>query len=150
MVTCSFGISKAATLWVILRRCVKVGITMAGKASPLSFGQMGSYRNNGGQEGSLEADGSDGGQISVESDQRGPNVPVSMDSSFGLYRFMNPLSSLNWGGACSHIAHTIGPRRGHQSEKTDLHPRRISYLRLDRARSDGTIRVRFPLALPIS
>lgn len=38
---------------------------------------------------------------------------------------------------------------GIHAEKADLHPRRISQLRLDRTASDDLNRFQFPLALPI-
>ena len=44
--------------------------------------------------------------------------------------------------------HTVGLHKGDHVEKADLHPRKISQLRLHRTTSDRAIRVRFPLALP--
>jgi len=43
-----------------------------------------------------------------------------------LYGAVGGIGGLKHETACSHIAHTIGLRRGHHAEKADLHLRRIS------------------------
>src|SRR5579871_4874448 len=53
-----------------------------------------------------------------------------------VMRFLLTHCSTNW--VC----------RGHHAEKFGMYQRRISYLRLYRTASNGTKRVRFPLALP--